>query len=156
MEGFVGDIEEYFDFDLMPDYKSHFESLKESLDINKDFDRLRQKLEFLEQQQIVERPETTTSLILFLTVGGLLIGVMAIILNNPSPPNWIVPALKWTTTVLGAVVLTVLVVRALFVRRKWIRSLRRLLVSVHTLASRIFLRLRQSRWAKSLHWNQAC
>jgi hypothetical protein len=81
MESFVEDVEEYFDFDLNPDYKSHFESLKGKVNIDTDFQRLRQKLEFLEQQKIVEKQERTNSLLIVFTIVAIVVAVGGLVLG---------------------------------------------------------------------------
>jgi len=72
MDSFIGDVEEYFDFDLMPDYKLHFESLRRAVGIDRDFEVLRQKLEFLEQQKIIEKTEHTNLVLIVLAMVALL------------------------------------------------------------------------------------
>jgi hypothetical protein len=144
MESFIGDIEEYFDFDLVPAYKAHFETLKRVVGIDADFQRLREKLEFLEQHKILEKEEDTNHLVLFLTVAGLLIAVIE--------PQHYLP--KWIELLLLAIALI-----AIMRRRKWTPPLRRFLrkwtpplrrflrrtsTSAHSVSSHLFLRLRRS------------
>jgi hypothetical protein len=91
---FLVDIEEYFDFDLLPVYRLDFDSLKKVEGIDQDFERLRERVAALGQERIIEESRKVNRRLLWIAIASFLISIAVLIftLRPPKPSESSKPA----------------------------------------------------------------
>ncbi len=75
LKEFMTDLEEYFDFELLPVYRLDFDALKRVEGIDNDFERLRERVNALGQDRIIEEGRTTNQRLLLIAVASLLVSI---------------------------------------------------------------------------------
>ena len=80
LKEFLVDIEEYFDFDLLPVYRLDFDALKKVEGIDNDFERLRERVASLGQERIIEESRKTNQRLLWIAAASFLVSAALLIL----------------------------------------------------------------------------
>jgi len=85
LKEFLVDIEEYFDFDLLPVYRLDFDALKKVECIDDDFERLRERVTALGQERIIEEGRRTNLLLLWIGAASLFVSAAVLVLTFKPP-----------------------------------------------------------------------
>jgi len=84
LKEFILDLEEYFDFELLPAYRLDFDALKNIEGIDGDFERLQERVSALSQDLIIEAGRKINLRLLWIAVGTLMVSI-ALLMKEFAP-----------------------------------------------------------------------